>query len=226
MMGKHHMSRPKQRESHSLNEGLWMEGYGTYIADARAWRLTAIASLAIAAVSTAGVVYFASQSQFIPYVVKVDKLGEAVAVSRADEAQRPDRTVITAQLARWITDVRTVYADASAQKALIREAYGMINQRGGALNMLNEHMRDHDPFQRARTETVSIGVQSVLPLAGDSWRIEWREEIRSRDGKTLGGGQQYQATVAVSLSPPADEAALRVNPMGVYIDALSWTQRM
>jgi type IV secretion system protein TrbF len=220
------MSRPKQREAHSVAEGLWMEGYGTYIADARAWRRTAIVSLAVAAISTAGVVYFASQSQFIPYVVKVDKLGEAVAVSRADQAQRPDTTVITAQLGRWITDARTVYADASAQKALIREAYGMINQRGGALGVLNEHMRAHDPFQRARSETVSIDVQSVLLLAGDSWRIEWREETRSRDGKPLGQPQQYQATVTISLSAPGDEAGLRVNPMGVYIDALSWTQRL
>ena len=217
---------PQQREQHLLAEGAWMERYGTYIAETRAWRRTAILSLIIAAVSCGGMVWIGSKSQVVPYVVKVDKLGSAVAVDRADQAEGPDRTVITAQLARWITDVRTVYADASAQKALVTEAYAMINKRGGAYNMLNEYMRGHDPFQRAKTETVGVEVQSVLPLAGDSWRIEWREETRSREGKLVSSGQQYQATVSISVSPPTDEGTLRINPMGLYVDAFSWAQRL
>ena len=46
---------------------------------------------------------------------------------------------------------------------------------------LNEHMRAHDPFERASSESVAIEVESALPLSADSWRIEWREDTHSRD---------------------------------------------
>jgi type IV secretion system protein VirB5 len=215
----------EQREEHERAEGRWMERYGTYIEEARVWRWVAAASMAIAAICAGGMVWLSGQSQFVPYVVKVDKLGSAVAVDRADRASTPDRTVIVAQIARWITDVRTVYADAAAQRALILEAYAMINQRGAAFAAVNDHMSRHDPFQRARTETVSVEVESVLPLAGDSWRIEWREETRSRDGK-LGESQRFQATISINVSRTASEAGLRANPMGLYIDSFAWAQRL
>jgi type IV secretory pathway TrbF-like protein len=216
---------PTQRERHYLDEAAWMERYGDHVVQARLWRRTALASLAIAAISSAGAVWIGSQNRITPYVVEVDKLGAAVAVGRADQARRPDRRIIVAQLARWIADVRSVYADAAAQRALVTEAYAMVNQRGPAYGALNEHMRRHDPFKRARTETVSVEVQSALPISADSWRIEWRETVRGRDGKP-GPARQYQATVTISFRPPEDEAAIRVNPAGLYIDSFSWAQRL
>ena len=144
----------------------------------------------------------AGQNQVVPYVVKVDKLGAALAVDRADEAQRPDKLVTVAQLARWVTAVRSVYVDAGAQRALVKEGYAMINRRGDAFGMINEHMRGHDPFERAKTETVAVEVQSVLPISGDSWRLEWREDVRGRDGARV-SSTQYQATVSISLQRAA-----------------------
>jgi type IV secretion system protein VirB5 len=73
----------------------WNERYGSYIAQAYAWRLTALIALVIAAIATGGLVLIASQSQVVPYVVKVDRLGTAIAVDRADRAERPDEAVIT-----------------------------------------------------------------------------------------------------------------------------------
>jgi type IV secretion system protein VirB5 len=203
----------------------WTERYGSYVAQAYAWRLTAVIALIIAALATGGLVLIASQSQVVPYVVKVDRLGTAIAVDRADRADRPDEAVIVAQLARWATAVRSVYADAGAQRALVKEGYAMINRRGDAFGALNDHMRAHDPFERAKTETVSVEVESVLPISGDSWRLEWREEVRGRDGARL-RSSQHQATVNISFNPPRDEATLRMNPSGLYINAFHWARRL
>jgi type IV secretion system protein VirB5 len=203
----------------------WNERYGSYIARAHAWRLTAILALIIAALATGGLVLIASQSQIVPYVVKVDRLGTAIAVDRADRAERPDEAVIVAQLARWVAAVRSVYADAAAQRALVKEGYAMINRRGNAFGALNDHMRAHDPFERARTETVAVEVESVLPISGDSWRLEWREEVRGRDGVRL-SSSQHQATVTISFNPPRDEATLRINPSGLYINSFHWARRL
>ena len=62
----------------------WNERYGDYIARARNWRSAAFAALAISAVLALGVVWEAAQSKVVPYVVEVDKLGDAIAVARAD----------------------------------------------------------------------------------------------------------------------------------------------
>jgi type IV secretory pathway TrbF-like protein len=203
----------------------WLERYGDYIAQARNWRLIAVLALLVAAGALTGLILLARQARVVPFVVKVDRLGEAVAVQRADAAAEPDEAIVKAQLARWVTAVRSVYVDAAAQRASITEAYAMINRLGAAYAALNDHMRAHDPFERARTETISVQVQSVLPIVGRSWRVEWREEVRGRDGGRL-SSHHYQASVTVSFNPPTDEAALRLNPTGLYIGGFHWAKRL
>ncbi|MBI4724706.1 MAG: conjugal transfer protein [Rhodomicrobium sp.] len=203
----------------------WNERYGDYIAQARNWRVAAVLALCIALISAGGLTYVASQSQIVPYIVRVDKLGSAAAVDRADRPFKPDNQLIVASLARFVANIRSVYTDAGAERVLLKEAYAMINERGDGYAKLNEHMRAHDPFERAKTETVTVEVESVLPLSADSWRIEWREETRARDGSKP-VRLQWQANVSISISPPSDEAAIRLNPLGIYINSFNWSQRL
>ncbi len=203
----------------------WNERYGGYIAQARNWRLAAILALCVAIVSAGGLVHLASQSQIVPYIVRVDKLGAAAAVERADQNFQPDRQVIVASLARFIANIRSVYTDAGAERTLLKEAYAMINERGEAFAKLNDYMREHDPFKRAETETVTVEVASVLPLSEGSWRIEWREEARARDGSKP-QSTQWQATVSIVVNPPSSEATIRLNPLGIYINSFNWSQRL
>lgn len=206
-------------------EQKWLERYGTYIQAAYHWRLIGVLSLLACIVATVGLVMVASQSQVVPYVVQVDKLGQAVAVSRADVATKYGKEVTIAQLGRWITAVRTVYTDPAAQRLFIMEGYAMINRKGASFEVLNDYMRSNDPFKRAETETVSINIQSILPLTADSWRIEWSEEVRGLDGK-LTSTTNYTANVTISFNPPRDEATIRINPIGLYINNFNWARRL
>jgi type IV secretion system protein VirB5 len=199
----------------------WSERYGSYIAQAYAWRLTALIALIIAALATSGLVLIASQAQVVPSVVMVDRLGTAIAVDRADRAERPDEAVIVAQLARWVAAVRRRCRPAGPRQGRLRHD----QPAGNAFGALNDHMRAHDPFERAKTETVAVEVESVLPISGDSWRLEWREEVRGRDGARL-SSSQHQATVTISFNPPRDEATLRINPSGLYINSFHWARRL
>ena len=209
----------------SAGRRAYQESHGEYVIAARRWRLIGMMALIVAGVAVTGMVMIASQSQVVPYVVKVDRLGAAVAVDRADIVAKPDKAVIVAQLARWVMAVRSVWVDAGAQRGLVKEAYAMINARADAYGTLNDHMRAHDPFERAKTETIAVEVLSVLPISGDSWRTEWREETRSRDG-VRAGSREFQATVTISFNPPSDEATIRANPSGLYINSFSWAERL
>jgi type IV secretion system protein VirB5 len=202
----------------------WNERYGSYIAQANAWRLTALASLSVAFVAVAGVVWIGAQNRIVPYVVQTDRLGDAIAISRADISPPVDPRLIRAQLARWVNSVRSVYTDVAAEKHVITEAYAMVDRDAAGAQALNDWFSNNDPFKRARDETVAIAVESVLPLSGDTWRVEWREDRRARQGEKA-PPEQWQATITISVNPPSDDATILVNPTGLYVEAFNWSRR-
>jgi type IV secretion system protein VirB5 len=202
----------------------WNERYGSYIAQAHVWRLTALVSLGVAFVAVAGIAWIGAQNRIVPYVVQTNDLGDAVAIRRADIAAPVDPRLIRAQLARWVNDVRSVYVDVEAQKHIVTEAYAMVDRNAAAGPTLNDWFSRNDPFKRAQDDTVTVAVQSVLPLSGNTWRVEWQEDKRTRQG-AMEASQQWQATITISINPPGDDATILVNPTGLYIESFDWSQR-
>jgi type IV secretory pathway TrbF-like protein len=211
------------KETYMAARAEWNERYGSYIQQARSWRLAFFMSAAVSLMSVAGVVYIGSQSRLVPYIVEVNQLGDALAAERADVASTPDTRLIRAQLARWVSDTRTVYLDASAEQAIITEAYGMVDRQSAAYSDLNNYFRVNDPFKRAQTQTVNIHITSVLPISQNTWRIEWNEQTSSRDGSTQQTAH-WQATVTIALHPPEDSQTVLINPTGLYVQNFSWAQ--
>jgi type IV secretion system protein VirB5 len=202
----------------------WNERYGSYIAQAYAWQLAALASLGVAFVAVAGIAWIGAQNRIVPYIVQTDKLGDAIAIRRADVAGPTDPRLIRAQLARWVSDVRSVYVDVAAEKHIITEAYAMVDRNAAAGPVLNDWFGRDDPFKRAQDDTVSVAVQSVLPLSGNTWRVEWQEDRRTRQG-ALESSEQWQATITITINPPTDDATILVNPTGLYIESFDWSRR-
>ena len=75
--------------------------------------------------------------------------------------------------------MRSVYMDVAAEQHVITEAYAMVDRDAAGASALNDWFSHNDPFKRARDETVEVQVESVLPLSGDTWRVEWREARRA-----------------------------------------------
>ena len=204
----------------------WNERYGSYISQAHNWRLAAFAGFGLAALGIGGCVWMSSQSHVQPFVVEVNKLGDALAVQRADVASPIPLGVVRAQIARYIQDVRTVCIDVQAERAFINEAYAMVDKNSAALGFLNNFFAANDPFKRAATETVSAHVESVLPLReSNTWRVEWREDTIARDGRPE-SSKHWEATVTVSVNPPTTDAGVLINPTGLFVEASPWGERV
>src|SRR5512143_2291260 len=110
----------------------WNERYGDYLTRAHHWRLAALGSLGVSAILAVGLVWQASQSRLVPYIVEVDHLGQAVAVKPAERTGPTDPRVIKAQLAAFITWARTISTDTPLMKAALWNAYGMSGAQAKA----------------------------------------------------------------------------------------------
>ena len=201
----------------------WNERYGSYIAQKRAWQMMAIGSLALSAVLGMALVHSASQSKVQPFVVEVDKLGQAVAVRPADKAYTPDQRVIRAQIANFIANSRNVTPDPIVQKRWLDSVYAVSSS--SATIFLNDFYKKSDPFAVARNSMVSADIQPPLPLSKDTWQVQWVETKRGLNGQTE-GISRWQAIVNISLTTPTTAAQLLANPTGIIIEQISWTQQL
>ena len=198
----------------------WLERYGSYISRAAQWRMVAFLCLIITGVSITGNVIQASQTKTIPYIIEVDALGKTGVVARADTASATPKRLIQAEIAKCISDWRTVTADVELQqKMLERLSFFMA---GSAKGVLRQWYEANNPYEIAKTgKLVHVEIKGLpLPVSSDSYRVEWVETVRSHAGVML-DSHSYEATVTIQINPPTADAVLLRNPGGVYITALS-----
>ena len=201
---------------------VWDERIGSVRVQARNWRLAALASLAIAGGTSAGLVWQSAQSRLIPYVVEVDRLGEARAVNEAVTDYRPTDPQVAWHLARFISNVRGSSLDPVLVRRGWLEAYEFTTQR--AAQFLGDYARANDPFSRIGERTVSVQVTSVVRASDRSFQVKWTETIFERGVQA--GTSRWTAILTIVTKAPANADVLRKNPLGIYVDAIDWSREL
>jgi type IV secretion system protein TrbF len=195
--------------------------------------LLALLSLLIALTGVAGVIVIGSQSKFVPYLIKVDKLGQTVAVGPVEALTADSQTlVIRAKLASLITDARMVTPDATVQSDAIYRVYASLTQNDPAMAKMNQWYNateQSQPFVRAQKETVSVQIDSALPLSDETWQVDWTETTHDRQGYDIKPPEKWRAIITVYLVPPTNETTeeqLFKNPLGLYVKDFSWSKHL
>lgn len=201
---------------------LWDERIGSARVQARNWRLMAFGALALAGGSSAALVWQAQQSRVVPYVVAVDRLGEARAVTAAEAAYQPTDPQIAWHLARFVQSIRTVSLDPVLMRAAWLTAYDFVTPRGG--QYLATYARDANPFAGLGDRTVSVQVTSVVRASDRAFQVKWTESSYVRG--TLAGTTRWTAILTVVVQPPKSLDTLRRNPLGLYVDAIDWSREL
>ncbi|AQQ05411.1 conjugal transfer protein TrbF [Roseibium algicola] len=201
---------------------VWDERIGSARVQARNWRLMAFGCLVLAGGLSFGVAWQTGHSTVTPYVVEVDRLGEVKAIGPALEAYSPSDAQIAWHLARFIENVRSLSIDPIIVRENWLAAYDVTTTE--AANTLNEFARQNDPFGKVGTKTVTVEVTSVVRSSPESFDIRWREE--EFENGTLGATTHHRAVVTVIVKPPRTEAALRRNPLGIYVHAVNWSREL
>jgi type IV secretion system protein VirB5 len=200
----------------------WDDRIGSARVQARNWRLIAFGNLILSAGLGAGLIWQSASGTIVPWVVQVDKLGQAQAVAPADAAYRPTDPQIAWHLARFVEEVRSIPADPIVLRQNWLKAYDFTTDKGAAA--LNDYARVNDPFVRVGKEQVAVDVSSVIRASNDSFRIAWVER-RYVDG-ALAATERWSAIVTLVIQTPHDAERLKKNPLGIYVHALNWSKEL
>ena len=125
---------------------------------AKNWRLIAFSNLVLASESPAGLVWQSAKGTVVPWVVQVDKLGEAQAVAPASPTKTADRKIAW-HLARFI-EQSCVPADPVIVRQNWLAAYDFTTDKGAAA--LNDYARSNDPFAKVGKVQIAVEVSSVI----------------------------------------------------------------
>jgi type IV secretion system protein VirB5 len=201
----------------------WDDRYASLARGKRNWQLTTLALLLTLLVTTSALAWLATRSRVMPYVVEVDRHGQAVALGPAKPLEEADERFLRFILSLYIHDLRSLLADGEAQKELIDRAYD--HTAGAASDFLNRHFQEHNPFERATKERIAVQVRSILPLSKKSWQVQWVETARHFDGRPL-ASTSWQAVLTIEMDPPTSTETLLRNPLGLYVTEIHWTRTL
>jgi len=201
---------------------LWDERIGSARVQARNWRLMAFGCLSLAGGMSGALIWQSLQSRVVPYVVAVDRLGEAKAVSEAEIAYLPTDPQIAWHLSRFVTNIRSVSLDPVLMRRGWLEAYDFVTRRGATF--LGDYARSADPFAQVGDRTVSVQVTSVVRASDKSFQVKWIETVFEHGAEA--GASRWTAIMTVASKPPATAEILRKNPLGIYVDAVDWSKEL
>ena len=184
------------------------------------WCLAFCGAMGLAALSTSGLIYQSAQASIVPWVVEVDETGAVKASGPAETNFKPSDAQIAHQLARFITNVRSVSIDPVVLRENWLSAYNFATDQ--AALTLNTYANENDPFADIGQRSVTVDITSIVRSSDDSFEVRWRE-------KSFRGGahlttQTFTASLSIITIAPTDAETLHRNPLGLYVHGLHWSK--
>ncbi|MCL8489086.1 MULTISPECIES: conjugal transfer protein TrbF [Bradyrhizobium] len=218
----HYGKTPQPETPYQKAAQVWDERIGSARVQAKNWRFMAFGSLILSAGFAAALVWQSARGTVVPWVVQIDKLGQAQTVAAATADYRPTDPQIAWHLARFVEQVRSIPADPIIVRQNWLRAYEWTTDQGASA--LNDYARANDPFTKVGKQQVAVEVSSVIRASRDSFRVAWTER-RYEDGK-LSATERWTAILTIVVQPPRDADRLKANPLGIYINAINWSREM
>ncbi|MDH0873501.1 conjugal transfer protein TrbF [Agrobacterium pusense] len=218
----HYGKTPQPETPYQKAAEIWDERIGSARVQARNWRFMAFGCLALSAGFAAALVVQSARGTVVPWIVQVDKLGQAQTVAAATADYRPTDPQIAWHLARFIEQVRSVPADPIIVRQNWLRAYEWTTDRGAAA--LNDYARVNDPFTKVGKQQVAVEVSSVIRASPESFRIAWIE--RRYENGQLSTTERWTAILTIVVQPPRDAERLKANPLGIYVNAINWSREL
>ncbi|WP_323009774.1 conjugal transfer protein TrbF [Paracoccus sp. (in: a-proteobacteria)] len=218
----HYGKSPEPETPYQKAAQAWDERIGSARVQAKNWRIMAFGSLILSAGFASALVWQSARGTVVPWVVQVDNLGQSQAVAPAVADYRPTDPQIAFHLGRFIEQTRSIPSDAIIVRQNWLRAYEFTTDRGAAT--LNDYARANDPFTKVGRQQIAVEVSSVIRASNDSFRVAWTE--RHYENGQLSTTERWTAILTIVIQTPRDAERIRANPLGIYVNAISWSREM
>ncbi len=218
----HYGKSPEPETPYQKASQAWDERIGSARVQAKNWRIMAFGSLILSVGFASALVWQSGRGAVVPWVVQVDNLGQSQAVAPAVAEYRPTDPQIAFHLGRFIEQTRSIPSDAIIVRQNWLRAYEFTTDRGAAT--LNDYARANDPFTKVGRQQIAVEVSSVIRASNDSFRVAWTE--RHYENGQLSTTERWTAILTIVIQTPRDAERLRANPLGIYVNAISWSREM
>lgn len=198
----------------------WNERYGDYIAAAESWKRYALGSLILAAALLMSTIYLAVRTQYVPYIVEVDKQGRVHGSEVLSPSSPQDEGVVKAALAEWVGDLRSVIADPIVQRQYINHVYAFLFQGSSATKTIGDWYRENNPYQRINDQRVVVEVESVLQQSENTWQIDWKEIPSQPTGEPM-PTIHYRGLFTIEFLKIKSTSTIPINPLGISVKEAS-----
>jgi type IV secretion system protein VirB5 len=203
----------------------WDDRIGSARVQARNWRIVAFASLGLTFITLFGYIHERSDTHVATYVIPVDSYGRPGEIELAGRVYQPTRAETGYFLAEWVSWVRgRSPLDPIVNGQNIRNAFNFV--QGSALGTLSDLGRAQEAVAKSDGGGVGVTVEvkSVLQRSPVSYQLEWTETAFKQGQPIV--VTRWTGLFTTKIIPPATEAAMRKNPLGVYITAFQISQEI
>jgi type IV secretion system protein VirB5 len=158
----------------------WNALFGDIRKSKQQWLITAYLSLGANVLLIIGMIMLSLQTHIVPYVIKVDQLGNALNAGFLDKEKKITPLEVNAFLRQYLINARSVITDPFAEKRAIDFVYSA--SLPPTRKILDTFYRETNPFVTAKQELVEVDIQGVIQKSACTWQINWIEIHRGLDG--------------------------------------------
>jgi type IV secretion system protein TrbF len=203
----------------------YSDRYANLAAGKRNWQFAALGFFLVAVMSLAISIIQVRQVKKIPYVVEADaRTGYVITMP---QPLTPSSTTVSigtieqATIAEFIQNARGVIADTTGEDTLLN--FVKFHARGPAQDFLHAYYEDgvHNPHKVAKQHTISVTIESLVPIGPHSFQVRFIESYRDKNGMSIDSEPDTHWVALLHTEIHPDDDVVR-NPAGVYIVALQW----
>lgn len=200
----------------------WAEQMRYPQAQIRRWQAASLVIAGVAVVLAVGLVSLAMTSSVEPYVVEVGEAGQVRLVGKPKtQDYKPTEAAEKYFVQQLVVNLKSRPKDPVVLRKQLEQARALLT--AGAADKMDVYLQEDDPLGANAGRLVSVDIESIVKESKDTYQVSWKEKYA---GDFSGPRTaKFTGLFTLRMGRPHDEAELRKNPLGIYIDHFSWSRR-
>jgi type IV secretion system protein VirB5 len=210
---------PESATPYQIAGRVWARRLGFARSQASNWRLAALGSTTLAAMLGLAFAVSTSRASVTPYIIATETdLAEPRIADVTIASHKLSDAEIAFLLTRLVKKLRSLSIDPVVVRANWLDAYAYLT--GPAAQTLSDHARHASSLTRVGTRAVIVEVTYVVRASDDAFEIRWTEKTYEK-GLIL-KTERFTGVAATTFKAVTVEA-LKRNPLGLIVSAISWS---